>query len=88
MPLIDCTGHRYNLAVQDISENDDEVIKKVSTLTSQLKCLLISAKLKQLTHLRPETRQTTLWSSVHAMLLRFVKLEEYLPQHDFVEVDA
>jgi hypothetical protein len=46
---------------------------------SKLKNLIPAAKLRKLTHLKAKTRNTPRWSSTFEMILRYIKIRDFLP---------
>ena len=87
VPLIGCASHRFNLAVQDLLSEEEAALSKVNHLMVKLGTLLLGAKLRKLTPLRPKTRNMTRWSSSFEMILRYVRLREFLPKLDSSEID-
>lgn len=77
-PMIGCASHRFNLAVQDILLEDQDIIEKVNAVMLKLKTLTLAAKLFKLSGLRAKTKNTTRWSSVFEMLMRYEELKEHI----------
>ena len=86
VPLVGCKSHRYNLLVRSVIAGDIKIVSKVNRLMSKLRTLLLSAKLRKLTTLRPKIRNETRWSSPFEMLPRYFQLLEYLPKLNSPEV--
>jgi hypothetical protein len=74
VPLLGCSSHRLNLAVQKYLVQFDDVIAGVQKLMVELRKTLNRAKLKSFTKLKPLLRNETRWSSTHAMIKRFGEL--------------
>eukprot|EP00171_Calliarthron_tuberculosum_P001416 IDg1416t1 len=53
----------------------------------KLKTLLFAAKLRSRTHLKAKTRNSTMWSSTHDMLTRYVRLREFIPKLGLDDLD-
>lgn len=58
LPLIECPGHRVNLAVNDLLEDYDDVQAAIHSLMGKLKGLLLTARLRKITSLVPQTKKT------------------------------
>ena len=68
--MIGCNSHRLNLASKQYLEPHEELLQKIQKLMKKLTCLQKSAKLREMTSLRPVIRnETRLWST-HAMVER------------------
>lgn len=87
IPMIGCASHRYNLAVQDILSEHEELLSKINTLMIKLKSLLLGAKLMKITGLKARTRNQTRWSSTFQMLVRYLDIKDHLHKLNSVEVD-
>jgi hypothetical protein len=87
VPLIGCYSHRLNLAKKDYYEaiNRRNTIAKVDNLMKQIRNLKNASKLRKKTHLKGLRKNITRWASTHNMLVRYKKLEAYLPQCNFDE---
>ena len=83
IPLIGCASHRLNLAAQLIFEQFSLEIDKVNKLMVDLRSLKNRAKLRMETHLQPEIRNQTRWSSTFSMLLKYQMIEKELDKCDF-----
>ena len=55
---------------------------------AKLRGLLLGAKFKKLTHIKPKTRNVTRWSSVSEMIIRYLSWREVLPELQSSEIDA
>lgn len=80
VPLIECASHRFNLLVDDISENYEDVLSTINRLITKLKGFLLRAKLRKVTSLTSKTRNIARWSSSFYVAQRYFPLLEYLPQ--------
>jgi hypothetical protein len=83
-PLIGCYSHRWNLAMQSLYAQDSELFTKVNQ--TMIKCSYIKAFNKLMVnqatsskHLYPIKRNVTRWSSTYTMLVRYLKLKEFIP---------
>lgn len=81
-PLVGCSSHRYNLAVQDIFSEHKELLKKVNELMKRLRSPIMVAYLRKHTHLRAKCMNTTRWNSTSKMLKRYQKIKSYIPEVD------
>ncbi len=59
IPLIGCSSHRFNLAVNDILTSYEQILGKINRLMVKLRSLTISARLRKFTHLGPKLRNVT-----------------------------
>ncbi|RHY17778.1 hypothetical protein DYB32_010473 [Aphanomyces invadans] len=80
VPLIGCSSHRFNLAVNDILVNYEPILSDVHTLMTKLKNLIPAAKLRAFTPLQAVTRNKNRWSSTFAMLERYVAIRGSIGQ--------
>ena len=87
IPLVGCASHRLNLAVRDVMSNDERLINKDNNLMLKLQNLVLSAKLRRMTLLRPLIRSTTRWSSTFNMVNRYIRFREFVEQTESVEID-
>eukprot|EP00171_Calliarthron_tuberculosum_P003338 IDg3338t1 len=69
VPLIGCASHRFNLAVQAILTEEEDILAKISAMMSKLKNLTLAAELFPLCSLRAKTRKVTRWISDSEMCL-------------------
>lgn len=77
--MVGCASHRLSLAVNLLLSGDDELITKIQKLMYKVKnSLLVSAKLRRKTLLRPVPKQDTRWSSTFAMVNRYFELKEFI----------
>eukprot|EP00171_Calliarthron_tuberculosum_P003101 IDg3101t1 len=88
IPFIGCASHRFNLAMRVVLNDDEELISKINTIMVKLRGLLLGAKLRRLTSIRPKIRNTTRWSSTHDMIVRYVRIREFLPNLESEEIDS
>jgi hypothetical protein len=89
VPFIGCASHRFNLAIKAFMSDYQEEIDTIQALMICLRSANNSAELAKHTHLRPIKSNHTRWSSVFAMLSRYLKIrneirsvsavEDYLP---------
>ena len=87
VPLVGFASHRLNLAIKDILKFHEVLLNKLNRLMSKLRNLLLSAKLRKLTTLRPKLRNVTRWSSTYDVLRRHKELKPFLSKIDSVEID-
>lgn len=83
-PFVGCSNHKLNLDVNDMVRNSRDLsatIDNVHNIMKHVKSRLKnSAKLRNLTNLRPVIHNETRWSGKHAMLKRFCEIKEELVQ--------
>ena len=84
--FIGCASHRFNLAVQDILVQHDDIITIVNDLMKKLRNLVPAAKLRQFTPLAAKTRNDTRWSSTYQMISRYFEIRSMIRQIDLPEV--
>ncbi|ETN10483.1 hypothetical protein PPTG_10612 [Phytophthora nicotianae INRA-310] len=83
VPMVGCASHRLNLAVNLLLAGDDKLLDKIQKLMYKVKnLLLVSAKFRRKTLLRPVPRQDTRWSSTFAIVNRYFELKEFLSDDD------
>ena len=82
-PLLGCASHRFNLAVTEFLVPYDDVIRKVNTLMGKLKNLKLAGKLRKHTNLHPVQKNDTRWSSIPAMVRRYLQLHQFLSMPEF-----
>ncbi|KUF96014.1 ADP-ribosylation factor 2-B [Phytophthora nicotianae] len=83
VPMVGCASHRLNLAVNLLLAGDDKLLDKIQKLMYKVKnLLLVSAKSRRKTLLRPVPRQDTRWSSTFAIVNRYFELKEFLSDDD------
>ncbi|KAE8891566.1 hypothetical protein PF005_g10966 [Phytophthora fragariae] len=80
--LIGSASHRFALAVKDFIQSDEGLLEKVHKLMKKLCTVKGRALLRSYTSLAPVMRNDTRWSSTHAMLQRYTKLEPFLRSLD------
>ena len=88
VPFIGCASHRFNLAVRALLQDDEPLVSKIQNIMVKLRTLLLSAKLRKLTPIAPRIRNITRWSSTYEMIVRYVRLKDFLPALDSDEIDA
>jgi hypothetical protein len=87
-PLIGCTSHKLNLAVQEWIKVEETVgvrklLEAVKTLMSKLTNLKNAARLRELTDLAAVQPNKTRWSRWYQMLHRYHRLESHIEEiHD------
>lgn len=86
-PLVGWASHRFNLAVKQIMNKEQNLLSKINTLMLKLRTLLMSDKLQQHTTIRPLLRNETRWSSSFEMCKRYVEIRDYLSSLDSAEMD-
>jgi len=84
-PLVGCTSHRFNLAVNTYLTEHELLFQKVSNLMSQLRQTNNAAELYKLTSLRAKKRNVTRWSSTYEMLERFMEQRPHIRLVEAVE---
>jgi len=50
--------------------------------------IVLGAKLRELTKLRPKKRNSTRWSSTLEIIVRYERIKEFLPKLGSIEVDG
>lgn len=73
-------SHRFYRAVEDISEDSNNVVENVHKLMRKLKTPIPAAKLRRYTDLKENYNCPTRRSSVYNMLERYQKIRKYLPK--------
>lgn len=63
--------HRFQPPVEDILDEYEAFLGKVRFVTQKLRFPLISVKLRQHTHLKPNVNNDTAWSSSYEVLHRY-----------------
>ncbi len=84
--FIGCSSHRLNLAVKAIIADEQYIIDRVHEVMEKLRYPIAAAKLRKLTYLTSQLNNDTRWSSTYAMLDRYKKLREFLPDIGIPEV--
>lgn len=74
--FIGCASHRFNLAVQLIMVEEEELLSQINCLMSKLEKLLLGEKLLKLMPLRPLTRNSTRWSLTFEIIARYARVQE------------
>ena len=74
--MIGCSSHRFNLAVMDYLKDFEDVVEKVTLLTTKLRTIKGRALLRRVSDLSLILRNETRWSSTFLMVQRFVQLEQ------------
>ena len=64
--------------MQEYLEKHNDVLTKVHTLMTKLRGLKLSGRLRTMTNLRPILSNVTRWSSVPAMVSRYIELKEII----------
>jgi hypothetical protein len=78
IPLVGCASHRLNLAVQRYLKDYDGLVSKVSAVMTRLKTNKNRGFLRQFTHLAPQGKNDTRWTSTLTMLQRYIELMPHL----------
>lgn len=79
-------SHWFNLAMKDITKDHVTRLFKGHTLMGKLSYDIPSAKLRQLTSLRPKLNNQTRWCSTYDMLRRYVEIKEQIFKIDGVDI--
>ena len=79
-PFVGCASHRFNLAVQDYINEHSTEVQMVNDLMKKFKYLIPAAKLRKHTPLCAITRNETRWSSIFAMLGRYLDLKDFIKE--------
>lgn len=87
IPLIGCSSHGLQLAVNDLLPDHEKLLKKVHNLIVKLRTPLVSAALRRMTHLKPKLRNETGWSSTFQMLKCHVELWVHVKELGCEELD-
>lgn len=87
VPMVGCASHRFNLAVMQIVEENEEAVEKVRALMVILRQLIPAAKLRERTNLKAKLACPTRWGSYFKMLKRYMELKEFLSQLDLPSVE-
>lgn len=66
----------------------DLLLVKIRIIIVKLDSLLLSAKLRQLTNMRPKIRNIARWSSSYKMVGRNLRLEDVFPETNSGEIDV
>ncbi|KAG3002197.1 hypothetical protein PC128_g14402 [Phytophthora cactorum] len=74
VPLIGCSNHRFNLALNQFLEKYQNQIDMIQTLMIQLRQSNNAAALARVTPLKPIKSNATRWNSTFTMLKRYVKI--------------
>eukprot|EP00171_Calliarthron_tuberculosum_P001627 IDg1627t1 len=77
----------FQSGVRDILTDDEELIAKTNSIMVKLQTLLLGAKLRKLTLLRPKIRNQTRCSSTFEMIVRYQQLRDYLPELNAPDID-
>lgn len=84
--MVGCASHRLNLAVKNVQTDDDALLKKMNRMMIKLRGLLLSARLRRFTQLRPKIRNPTRWSSTYDMMKRYKQLSPFFSDIDSSEI--
>jgi len=76
VPLIGCSSHRFNLAVNRFLEDYQDQIALIQNVMILLRQPNNAAELARVTPLKPIKSNATGWSSTYAMLERYVKIRD------------
>lgn len=79
VPFVGCASHRLALAVKLLTDKNianRNVILKVHTLMKKLRTIINRSILREYTHLAPEIRNQTRWSSCYNMLIKYMSIKD------------
>lgn len=85
--MVGCQSHRFNLALQDILRDHEDVLEKVNKVMSKLKDPVPAGKLRKHTPLVAKTRNVTRWGSTFIMLERYCAIKDYIPKLDLKDIE-
>lgn len=88
VPLIECASQPLNLALCNKISTEEELVHKIHQLMVKLRTLLLSAKLRVLTTIRPNNRSITRWSSTYEMVQMHIRLREFFPLLNSIPIDT
>lgn len=92
LPLRECAGHRFNLAVNGLLENYDDVLTVIQSLMGELRGLLLTALLLSTTMTFPTRRADAFsfsWSSLKtrwSLLFRTLLNFKWMMQSEYVRL--
>ena len=78
VPMIGCSSHRFNLAMQRLMAPHSQLLDKISTLMVKLNTFKNRAILRDAEEPMPCLRNVTRWSSTYRMVHRFFRLTHML----------
>ena len=81
LPLIGCASHRFNLAVKEYIKSKMQILDKANNLMA--KVTQTCGKIKGTTQLKPVRKNETRWTSMFAMIERYMKLRHILSKPEF-----
>jgi len=84
-PLIGCSSHRFNLAVNKFLTDYEPVLDQVNNLMSQLRRPNAAAELAKHTELHAVKRNATRWSSTFEMVLSYARIRTEIRKVEAVE---
>jgi hypothetical protein len=84
-PLIGCSSHRFNLAVNKFLTGYEPVLDQVNNPMSQLRRPNAAAELAKHTELHAVKRNATRWSSTFEMVLRYARIRTEIRKVEAVE---
>ncbi|ETL77627.1 hypothetical protein L917_21431, partial [Phytophthora nicotianae] len=82
VPMIGRASHRFNLAVQALMREDDDILDKVHALMVKLNTIKNRHHLREADALMPVYRNTTCWSSTFSMIDRYFRIYSKLDRID------
>ena len=85
--FIGCSSHRFNLAMEQFLEKEKGIIDKINTVMKKLKQPSLAARLRCSTKLVAKTNCPTRWSSTYEMVQRYLKLEPFLDNDEYEEIE-
>ncbi|EGZ16538.1 hypothetical protein PHYSODRAFT_501688, partial [Phytophthora sojae] len=78
LPMVGCASHMFNLAVSDYLPDYETLLAKIHALMNKMRTIKGRAILRLVRDLSPLLRNDTRWSSIHAMVQRYTKIEPAL----------
>ncbi|OWY94204.1 hypothetical protein PHMEG_00036136, partial [Phytophthora megakarya] len=82
IPLIRCASHWFALAMRDFMQSEEGLLDKAHKFMKKLSTVMGRSLLLSYTNLAPVMPNDTRWSSTHAMLQRYSKVEPFLGSFD------
>ena len=87
LKFVGCASHRFDLALKEFIVKEERIIKKVNDVLKKLQLPAMAAKLRVSTPLAPKIICETRWSSVCEVLERYMKIEKFLDDEEFEELE-
>ncbi|ETP14269.1 hypothetical protein F441_10780 [Phytophthora nicotianae CJ01A1] len=82
VPMIGCVSYQFNLAVQALMREDDDILDKVHDLMVKLYTIKNRHHLREADALMPVYRNTTRWISTFSMIDRYSRIYSKLDRID------